>query len=130
MKDTETVRGAKDVAGSVHHSAEDQARHTDRSVRTGGRGVSVPFDVDVWKLGLVVADCLFIPMFFRSGDCQMLEVGRAAHPHRCHCDGMWRLCKESVPTSLRSRAGEGINPNSMKFIRQWQWLGTRIKTIF
>ena len=34
---------------------------------------------------------------------------------------MWRLCKESVPTSLHSREGDGINPNIMKFIRQWQW---------
>ena len=40
---------------------------------------------------------------------------------RSAIDGMWRLCKESVPTSLRSREGDGTNPNIMKFIRQWQW---------
>ena len=72
----------------VHHSAHedkpDTHTHTDRSVRTGGRGVSVLFlDVDAWKLGLVT-DCLRIPKFFRSGGCRMLEVRRVAHPHRSH----------------------------------------------
>ena len=52
--------------------------HTDRSVHTGGRGLSV------LSLDVVVADCLLTPKFFRSGDCQMLEVRRAVHPHRCH----------------------------------------------
>ena len=33
--------------------------------------------------------------------------------HTGAIDGMWRLCKESVPTSLRSRDGDDINPNIM-----------------
>ena len=41
--------------------------HTDRSVRTGGRGVSVIFFVEAWKLGMVVADCMFIWKFLHSG---------------------------------------------------------------
>ena len=41
--------------------------------------------------------------------------------HTGAIDGMWRLYKGSVPTSLRSREGDGICPNIMKFTRQWQW---------
>ena len=49
--------------------------------------------------------------------------------HTGAIDGMWRLCKESVPTSLRSRDGDDINANIMKF-DSGNGAGARIKTIF
>ena len=62
--------GAKDVPCSVHRKMKPQTHtQTGRCAQVVGACQFFSLDVDAWKLGMVVADCLFIPKIVRCFRC-------------------------------------------------------------